>query len=90
MMRRHGARIAFTQHEDDYWTARFTYTRGVYDRRDDEPAQMTCSIYYTSGERYALTTQGGKPGGRRYREFATFDQARVVAEKWAARRFYTL
>lgn len=88
-MRKHSARIAFDQESDRLWIARFIYSRGVYDRKNDEPARMDCQIELR-GTNFVLVTQGGKPGGRRYRNFSAFNPARETGERWAARRFYTL
>lgn len=40
-----------------------------------------------SFERYELVTYGNKPGGNRYRTYATMDEATEVVLKWAKRRF---
>ena len=81
--------------EIDRWVARPIGPGTLFDRTYGQPVRsggFTCAIHVEGGDnaplRFWLVTQGKEPGGRRYRECWSFEEAITRAEQWAARRIF--
>lgn len=88
----HPAQIVFTEHPTrlDCWQGRLLRRDRVIDAAHNPPRPIEGTPRWDiekGTHSYSVTMQGGAKGGRRYRTFATLDEAQQAGIRWAARRF---